>query len=133
MSGPPEDAPGARGRALVVDDSRAMRMIVGQILRGLGFDVVEAGHGEEGLVRLKVSRDTRLVMVDWNMPVMDGLEFVRAVRSDRAFDDLRIVLVSTETEAAQVGRALAAGANEYVMKPFTRDVIEGKLRLLGLG
>lgn len=123
----------SRGRALVVDDSRAMRMIVGQILRGLGFEVEEAGHGEEALVRLRVARDTRLVLVDWNMPVMDGLEFVRAVRSDRAFDGVRLVVVSTETEAAQVGLALAAGADEYVMKPFTRDVIEGKLRLLGLG
>ncbi|MCO5166318.1 MAG: response regulator [Planctomycetes bacterium] len=109
-----------------------MRLIVGQILRDLGFDVAEAGHGQEALDRLRDARDTRLVLVDWNMPVMDGLEFVRAVRADRGLDPVRVVVVSTETEAAQVGRALAAGANEYVMKPFTRDVIAGKLELLGL-
>lgn len=118
--------------ALVVDDSRAMRSILGGILREAGFDVHEACHGREGLDRLRAREDTRLVMVDWNMPEMDGLSFVQAVRADPAWSGTTLVVVSTETELSQVRRALDAGANDYVMKPFTRDVLLGKLRLLGL-
>ena len=72
-----------------------------------------------------------LVLVDWNMPVMDGLEFIQAVRQVRAWDAVRIVMVTTETESEQVQRAMAAGANEYVMKPFTPEVLVAKLSLLG--
>lgn len=118
--------------ALVIDDSRAMRTILGGILREAGFAVREACHGREGLDRLRDRQETHLVMVDWNMPEMDGLSFVQAVRADPAWTRVALVVVSTETELAQVRRALAAGANDYVMKPFTRDVVLGKLRLLGL-
>lgn len=118
--------------ALVIDDSRAMRTILGGILREVGYQVAEAGHGREGLDRLRERRDTRLVLVDWNMPEMDGLAFIQAVRAERAFDSTALVIVSTETELAQVRRALAAGANEYVMKPFTKDAVLAKLELLGL-
>jgi two-component system chemotaxis response regulator CheY len=118
--------------ALVIDDSRAMRTILGGILREVGYEVAEAVHGRDGLDRLRAGGATRLVLVDWNMPEMDGLAFVEAVRAEPEFDATAIVLVSTETELAQVRRALAAGANEYVMKPFTRDAVLTKLRLLGL-
>jgi len=74
--------------------------------------------------------DVDLILVDWNMPEMNGLEFVMAVRSDRAFDAVRIMMVTTETEQVQVIRALEAGANEYLMKPFTKDVLVAKLSLL---
>jgi len=73
-----------------------------------------------------------LVLVDWNMPVMDGLEFIKTVRQSRTWDSLRIVMVTTETESEQVQRAMTAGANEYVMKPFTSEVLVAKLSLLGV-
>lgn len=117
--------------ALVIDDSRAVRLLVGNILREQGFEVVTAGHGQEGLEKLKENPDVRLVLVDWNMPIMDGLEFIQAVRSVRTWDEVQLVMVTTETESEQVQRAISAGANEYVMKPFTAEVLVAKLSLLG--
>jgi two-component system, chemotaxis family, chemotaxis protein CheY len=117
-------------RALVIDDSRAVRLLIRSILGELGMDVVEAGNGQEGLARLGDSPEVDLVLVDWNMPVMDGLEFITAVRGQRIYDAVRIMMVTTETESEQVTRALAAGANEYVMKPFTKDVLVAKLSML---
>ncbi len=119
-------------RALVVDDSRATRTILKQILKEIGFEVSEAGHGREALERLKEIGAPDLALVDWNMPEMDGFEFVRAVRADHAYDSMRLMMVTTETEMEQVAKALEAGANEYVMKPFTKDVILEKLDLLGI-
>ena len=119
-------------RALVIDDSRAVRMLIRNILRELGVEVAEAGNGQEALQALRECPDTELALVDWNMPVMDGLEFITAVRSQRAYDAMRIVMVTTETESDQVMRALSAGANEYVMKPFTKDVLVAKLTMLDL-
>lgn len=122
--------PGPRPRALVIDDSRTVRLIIGRVLADLGLEVTEAGNGREGLEQLRRAPDVGLVLVDWNMPVMDGLEFVTAVRAHRAYDAVRLVMVTTETEQEQVRRALAAGANEYVMKPFTREILVAKLSLL---
>lgn len=118
-------------QALVIDDSRAVRMIVGNILREQGFEVHEAVHGQDGLERLQENPEIGLVLVDWNMPVMDGLEFIQAVRRASRWDSVRLVMVTTETEAEQVQRAMSAGANEYVMKPFTPEVLVAKLSLLG--
>ena len=118
-------------QALVIDDSRAVRMLVGNILRTQGFQVCDAGDGAEGLKKLQENPDISLVLVDWNMPVMDGLEFIQIVRRERAWDAVRIVMVTTETESEQVQRAITAGANEYVMKPFTAEVLVAKLSLLG--
>jgi two-component system chemotaxis response regulator CheY len=117
-------------RALVVDDSRAVRILIGNILREMGTEVIEAGDGRAALEQLRQNPEVELVLVDWNMPVMDGLEFIREVRSQRSYDGLRIVMVTTETESEQVMRALKAGANEYVMKPFNKDVLIAKLSLL---
>jgi two-component system chemotaxis response regulator CheY len=117
-------------RALVIDDSRTVRAIIRSILQEMGMEVLEAGNGREALERLRQAPDLGLALVDWNMPVMDGLEFIKAVRAERAYDGLRLVMVTTEAEGEQVARALAAGANEYVMKPFTREVLVAKLTLL---
>ena len=117
-------------RALVIDDSRTVRAIIRNILREMSMDVVEAGNGAEGLEQLRQTPDVELVLVDWNMPEMNGLDFIRAVRAQRAYDPVRILMVTTETEREQVARALDAGANEYVMKPFTRDILVAKLNLL---
>jgi len=119
-------------RALVIDDSRTVRAIIGNILREVGVEVIEAADGREGLAQLNQAPGVELVLVDWNMPVMNGLDFIKAVRSDRAFDPVRIMMVTTETEQEQVMRALAAGANEYLMKPFTKEILVAKLGLLDL-
>ena len=117
-------------RALVIDDSRTVRTIIGKMLREVGFEVTEAGNGREGLDRLREGPGFDLAMVDWNIPELTGIEFIRAVRAERAHDGMRLMMVTAETEAEQVAAALAAGANEYVMKPFNRDVILDKLKLM---
>jgi two-component system chemotaxis response regulator CheY len=117
-------------RALVVDDSRTVRMIVGAILREIGTDVIEADDGRQALEQLKQNPDVELMLVDWNMPEMNGLDLIQAVRAVRAYDDIRILMVTSETEIGQVTRALNAGANEYLMKPFTREILLAKLNLL---
>jgi two-component system chemotaxis response regulator CheY len=119
-------------RALVIDDSRAMRMILARILKEVGFDVIEAGHGKEALERLAGIQPPELLMVDWNMPIMDGLALIKAVRADRAYDVARIMMVTTESERARVAEALGAGANDYMMKPFTREAVLQKLTRMGL-
>ena len=118
-------------QALVIDDSRAVRMLIGATLREQGYEVFEAGHGQEGLAQLRANTDIKLALVDWNMPVMDGLAFIEAVRKEAIWNDVKLVMVTTETEIEQVQRAMSAGANEYVMKPFTADVLVAKLSLLG--
>ena len=119
-------------RALVIDASKVMSRIVAGILEGLGYEVQQAGHGREGLDVLESGYEPDLVCVDWNMPVMDGLQFVSAVRSNPAWRQVTIMMVTSESEHGQIVRALAAGAHEYVIKPFTEEVIAEKLALLGL-
>ena len=119
-------------KALILDDSRAMRALLSKTMKGMGFDVVEACNGEAGLKSLQDSGPLDLALVDWNMPVMNGYEFVCAVRSNPTYNQMQLMMVTTETEMEQMSKALMAGANEYVMKPFTADVIADKLRILGV-
>ena len=119
-------------RALVIDDSRAMRRIVGSILEDFGYETRQAGHGREALDVLEEGYLPDLACVDWNMPVMDGLQFVSAVRSNPAYRSVTLMMVTTESEHGQIVRALAAGAHEYMIKPFTADAMRDKLALLGL-
>jgi two-component system chemotaxis response regulator CheY len=119
-------------RALVVDDSRAMRRIVARSLTAIGFEIDEAGDGQEALDVLESGSVPALACVDWNMPVMDGLTFVTKVRANPAWRDITLMMVTTESEHGQIVRALAAGAHEYLIKPFTPDALVDKLDLLGL-
>ena len=118
--------------ALVVDDSRAMRSILARLMTGLGFEVSQAGDGAEALSVLEGGVRPDVILVDWNMPVMDGLTFVKSVRARDDLRDISLMMVTTESEQAQIVRALAAGAHEYVIKPFSDEVIAEKLALLGL-
>jgi two-component system chemotaxis response regulator CheY len=118
--------------ALIIDDSRAMRLILRRIVTELGFTVAEAGDGEEALAQLAAGPRPDLCLIDWNMPVMDGYTFVTRVRAEREWRDITLMMVTTESEHGQIVRALAAGAHEYVIKPFTPDAIIEKLDLLGL-
>ncbi len=118
--------------ALVVDDSNTIRKILTLYLQKLGYDVTAAVNGREGLDCLKGMEKADVVLVDWNMPEMDGISFLRAVRADAEYDALPVMMVTTNAEMSNVSQALDAGANEYIMKPFTADMIREKLELLGL-
>ena len=117
-------------RVLVIDDSRAMRMILKNTLLDLGHDVVEASDGAEALEAVRTEGPFALALVDWNMPVLNGYEFVCRVRSQPANASMKLVMVTTEVETSQVCKAIEAGANEYVMKPFTRDILREKLEMV---
>ena len=119
-------------RALVVDDSRAMRMILSKTLAESGFEVMQASNGREAIeIMDREGPAIGLVLLDWNMPEVTGIEVVETLRSQKTFNTVRLVMVTTETEIEQMARALEAGADEYVMKPFTREAVEDKLRLIG--
>ncbi len=120
-------------QALVIDDSRAMRALLVRILGDLGFTVAEAGNGREGLDHLQTVGVPDVVLVDWNMPEMSGIEFVEAVRSNRDYDTMRLVMVTTETEMTRVVKALGTGLDAYVMKPFTKEAVVEQLERIGFG
>ena len=119
-------------KALIIDDSRAIRMILGKLLKGLGFDIAEAGDGQEALERCRTMGPFQVALVDWNMPVMNGLEFVQAARKQPGLNSMRIMMVTTETQPEHVAKALAAGASEYLMKPFSSEAVAEKLAMMGI-
>ena len=116
----------------MIDDSKAMRLILTRIMQGLSYEVLEAADGQQAIERMEEGPLPDVALVDWNMPVMDGLEFVHAVRQHEGWRGVALMMVTTEGEKAQLVRALAAGADEYVVKPFTPDAIAEKLLLLGV-
>ena len=120
-------------RVLVVDDSRAIRRIIVEIMKQLDFEVSEAGNGIEALQCLEELGAPDLVLVDWNMPEMNGLDFIKAVRANPEYSNLPLMMVTTETEMERMELAFMAGVNEYVMKPFDKVTIIDKLQLLGIG
>ena len=118
--------------ALIVDDDPVTRSILRRILDSAGFAVLEADDGREALECLQRTDTINLALVDWNMPNISGCEFVRAIRATPAYSHLPLMVVTTESEIEQIAEALAAGADEYVMKPVTRDTVLEKLQLLGI-
>jgi len=120
-------------KALVVDDSKAIRMIIGRTLKDLGYEVCEAADGRQALDVMETEKTSvNLVIADWNMPEVDGMELLTRLRGKPELSSLVIVMVTTETGLTQMATALEAGANEYVMKPFTREILVEKLRMAGL-
>jgi two-component system, chemotaxis family, chemotaxis protein CheY len=119
-------------QALVIDDSRAMRLILGKLLHELGLEVADAENGRRALDLIDAGLDPALMLVDWNMPEMTGIEFLTTVRKPPYESTARILMVTTETDLPQVVQALEAGADEYLMKPFTQDAVVAKLQLLGM-
>jgi len=118
-------------RALIVDDSRFVRDYVRGLLEERGIECEEAADGRAGLETLHSGSPFDLALVDWNMPVMNGLEMLRQLRAD-GFTDLKVLMVTTEAENEYIVRALEAGADEYLMKPFADQALGEKLDLLGL-
>ncbi len=120
----------AHPRAMIVDDARAMRGLLRQCLRKTAYAVTEAGDGEEALRQLREQGGADLILLDWNMPNMDGLTFLKCLRADPAHDRTLVVMVTTESDQERLREALSAGANEYLMKPLTEEMVLEKLRLL---
>jgi two-component system chemotaxis response regulator CheY len=119
-------------RALIIDDSRSMRMILGKALNELGIETIQAANGRLGLEALHDTAHVDLVMVDWHMPEMDGYEFVCAARAEPALAAIPIVMVTSEAETDLIQKALEAGATEFLMKPFTADAVRMKLEMIGI-
>ena len=116
---------------MVVDDSSVIRKVARRILEGLDFQVAEAEDGEQALELCRRELPTA-VLLDWNMPKMDGYEFLRALRRLPGGDGPKVVFCTTENDVAHIARALHAGANEYIMKPFDKDIVEAKFQEVGL-
>ena len=116
---------------LVVDDSSVIRKVARRILEGLDFQISEAENGEEAI---EVCRQQipDAILLDWNMPKMDGYEFLRALRRLPGGDKPKVVFCTTENDVAHIARALHAGANEYIMKPFDKEIVEAKFQEVGL-
>lgn len=120
-------------RALVIDDSRATRAILSRILQQLGFETDGVADGQLALTWLADHGAVDLALVDWNMPVLDGLSFIKIVRANPAYAGMKLMMVTTESDVERMIAALEAGADEYAMKPFTAGVIREKLDLIGMG
>jgi len=118
-------------RALIVDDSRFVRTILRGMLEEKGIECEEAADGQAGMDRLQEGAPFDLALVDWNMPIMDGLEMLKQLRSE-GFADVKVMMVTTEAENDFILRALDAGADEYMMKPFDGEALSEKLALMGL-
>jgi two-component system, chemotaxis family, chemotaxis protein CheY len=117
-------------RAMVVDDSRAMRTVLARMLRDCGYDdVFEASNGIDAFRAIRDHGSPEVVLVDWNMPEMSGIDFVRRVRHSGLLDEASLVMVTSETAIEKVTEALESGADEYLMKPFTKDALLEKIEL----
>ncbi|MEZ0169673.1 PleD family two-component system response regulator [Microvirga sp. TS319] len=116
---------------LIVDDSRTIRKVSREILASLSFEVAEAENGEAGLAACE-ERMPDVILLDWNMPVMDGYSFLKALRMHPGGTTPRVVFCTTENDMDHITRALEAGADEYIMKPFDKAILEAKFQELGL-
>jgi len=119
-------------RVLVVDDSRGIRLAINGILKSLGVVVSEAGNGQEALDSVASEGIPNAVLLDWNMPVMNGIEFLQKFRADVDKTECPVIMVTTNNDFANITEALSEGADEYIMKPFDKDMILGKLEALGV-
>ena len=116
---------------LVVDDSKVIRIVARRILEALDFEIVEAQHGQEALEECQ--RDMPdVILLDWNMPVMSGIEFLEKLRLLDGGDHPKVILCTTENDTNHIQRAVNAGANEYIMKPFNSEILESKFKQIGL-
>ncbi len=116
---------------LVVDDSSVIRKVARRILEDLDFEISEAPDGQKALDACRQMMPDA-ILLDWNMPVMDGLDFLRALRAEPGGDGPTVVFCTTENDIDHIARAIHAGANEYIMKPFDREIVEAKFQEVGL-
>jgi two-component system chemotaxis response regulator CheY len=122
-------------KMLIVDDSKAMRTYLQSLAAELAFQTEEAEDGRAGLNKL-INNDPRepfaVALVDWEMPVMNGLELVQTVRRNRDFNSVKLMMVTTQNAMENVAKALEAGADDYLMKPVTKELLGEKLQILGM-
>jgi two-component system, chemotaxis family, chemotaxis protein CheY len=116
---------------LIVEDSRVIRRVSRTIMEGLGFECSEAEHGELAVTECEKGMPV-LILLDWNMPVMSGLDFLKKLRTMPKGDTPKVVFCTTENDFKHIQEGMAAGANEYIMKPFDSDIIKSKLEMLSL-
>ena len=116
---------------LLVDDSRAVRLAGRRIMSAIGMEVLEAEHGEEALAMVH-QHAVDVILLDWNMPIMNGLEFLKALRAESELAQPTVIMCTTENDMSRIIEATEAGANEYVMKPFTEEIVRGKLQETGV-
>ena len=120
-------------QVLIVDDDIVSRMLSKTFLKNLGFtEINEALDGEEALNKLNSLNDLGLILLDWNMPRMDGLEFIQSLRSQSEWLDLPVLMMTAENQQTKINEALMAGVSEYIMKPFSLDMLVDKLTILGV-
>ena len=119
-------------RARIVDDSRANRLVIGKCLADFDFRVVDAFDGTDGLFRLKNEPQFDVLLVDWGMPGLNGLDFIRQVRSDPNYKLTPIIMISGLSSQERMDEAIGAGANEYIIKPFTKEALAAKFDRLGI-
>ncbi len=118
-------------KMLVIDDSSVIRKVARRIFEGMQMQTSEAENGQQGLEACSASMPDA-ILLDWNMPVMDGFDFLKLLRRMPGGDKPKVVLCTTENDVAHIARAMHAGANEFVMKPFDRDIIRAKIEAIGL-
>ncbi len=119
-------------KALVVDDARVARRLVGRIMVQLGFEVIEAEHGQDALDQMDPADPPDAIVADWNMPVMDGVELAKAVRADENFRQIPFLMISSEADPRRVARAILSGVDEYLFKPVDSAMIEERLAVMGV-
>jgi len=120
-------------KALVVDDAKVVRISLGRIMTSLGFEVLEAANGQLAQEQMQEHDGISVILLDWNMPVMNGYDFLVALRADPKYiTEPRVIMVTTETGMPSMLKALAAGADEYIMKPFDKDMVIDKLDIVGI-
>ncbi|MEM7324642.1 MAG: response regulator [Actinomycetota bacterium] len=118
--------------ALVVDDARVARKMVAKMVESLGFEVITAEHGEDALSKLDQENPPDAIVTDWNMPVMDGVEFAKQVRITAAFSNVPILMISSEADPRRVAKALLSGVDEYLFKPVDAAMIRERLEVMGV-
>ncbi len=129
---PLSGAPSTNMKVLIVDDSRTMRRLLSSYLSPFATEIVQAEDGIHALEQLRSAAPLDLALFDWNMPRMNGLELVKAVRNEAAHSEMKIVMVTSRNTMEDIGTVLGAGATEFLMKPITEEMVQGKLRLLGM-
>ena len=117
---------------LLVDDSRAVRLVGRRMMGTFGLEVLEAEDGQQALEVARANPELDVILLDWNMPIMDGMEFLTALRAEDRQKQPIVVMCTTENDMPRIVQAMQAGANEYIMKPFDSDVVQSKFEQVGL-
>jgi len=118
-------------QCLIVDDSNDIRNVARHILESLEFEISEAENGQQALDQCRYQMPDA-VFLDWNMPIMDGIDFILALRSENGGNKPKVIFCTTENDAEHITQAINAGADDYIMKPFDREIVENKLQEVGL-